>query len=99
MEETIERFYAAFDRRDGEDMAACYAPDARFSDGHRVTSEDVIATYNLGMDAAILSPSTNSFFAGFEKPVAIKPPMLSARAIRNQARLRSRRSSAGTRPR
>ena len=31
-EELIERFYAAFDRRDGEAMAACYAPDARFSD-------------------------------------------------------------------
>ncbi len=30
--EVIERFYAAFDRRDGEAMAACYAPDARFSD-------------------------------------------------------------------
>ena len=28
----IERFYAAFDRRDGDAMAACYAPDARFSD-------------------------------------------------------------------
>ena len=32
MRETIERFYAAFDRRDGEGMAACYAPGARFSD-------------------------------------------------------------------
>ena len=30
--ELIERFYAAFDRRDGDAMAACYAPDARFSD-------------------------------------------------------------------
>ena len=30
--ETIERFYAAFDRKDGEAMAACYAPDVRFSD-------------------------------------------------------------------
>jgi uncharacterized protein len=29
---TIERFYAAFDRRDGDAMAACYAPGARFSD-------------------------------------------------------------------
>jgi hypothetical protein len=29
---TIERFYAAFDRRDGEAMAACYAPGAHFSD-------------------------------------------------------------------
>lgn len=28
----IERFYAAFNRRDGAGMAACYAPDARFSD-------------------------------------------------------------------
>jgi ketosteroid isomerase-like protein len=28
----IERFYAAFDRSDGDAMAACYAPDARFSD-------------------------------------------------------------------
>jgi ketosteroid isomerase-like protein len=28
----IERFYAAFDRRDGDAMAACYAPDVHFSD-------------------------------------------------------------------
>jgi ketosteroid isomerase-like protein len=28
----IKRFYDAFDRRDGDTMAACYAPDARFSD-------------------------------------------------------------------
>jgi ketosteroid isomerase-like protein len=28
----IERFYAAFDRRDGDAMAACYAPDAIFRD-------------------------------------------------------------------
>jgi ketosteroid isomerase-like protein len=28
----IERFYAAFDRKDGDAMAACYARDARFSD-------------------------------------------------------------------
>jgi len=32
MQETIERFYAAFDRRDGDAMAGCYAPGARFSD-------------------------------------------------------------------
>jgi ketosteroid isomerase-like protein len=30
--ELIERFYAAFDRREGEAMAKCYAPEARFSD-------------------------------------------------------------------
>ena len=31
-EELIERFYAAFAQRDGAAMAACYAPDVRFSD-------------------------------------------------------------------
>ena len=31
-EELIERFYSAFDRHDGDAMAACYAPDAHFSD-------------------------------------------------------------------
>ena len=30
--ELIERFYAAFDKCDGDAMAACYAPGARFSD-------------------------------------------------------------------
>ena len=30
--DTIERFYAAFAARDGDTMAACYAPGARFSD-------------------------------------------------------------------
>jgi ketosteroid isomerase-like protein len=28
----IERFYGAFDERDGAAMAACYSPDVRFSD-------------------------------------------------------------------
>lgn len=28
----IERFYGAFDQRDGDTMAACYAPGVRFSD-------------------------------------------------------------------
>jgi len=30
--DTIQRFYAALDAGDGEAMAACYAPDVRFSD-------------------------------------------------------------------
>ncbi len=31
-DELIQRFYAAFAKHDGDAMAACYAPDARFSD-------------------------------------------------------------------
>ena len=31
-EQLIERFYRAFNEGDGETMAACYAPDAHFSD-------------------------------------------------------------------
>ena len=31
-DELIERFYGAFARGDGDAMAACYAPYARFSD-------------------------------------------------------------------
>ena len=31
-DELIERFYAAFNAKDGATMAACYAPDARFHD-------------------------------------------------------------------
>ena len=31
-ESLIARFYEAFGRHDGDAMAACYAPDARFSD-------------------------------------------------------------------
>lgn len=31
-DELLQRFYGAFDRKDGETMAACYAPDAHFRD-------------------------------------------------------------------
>lgn len=31
-EALVQRFYEAFGRRDGDAMAACYTPDARFSD-------------------------------------------------------------------
>lgn len=31
-EETLKRFYTAFQKRDAAGMAACYAPDVRFSD-------------------------------------------------------------------
>ncbi|MFL5865934.1 MAG: nuclear transport factor 2 family protein [Thermoleophilaceae bacterium] len=31
-DELIQRFYEAFGRKDGDEMAACYAPEAHFSD-------------------------------------------------------------------
>lgn len=46
-------------------------PNARFSDGHPVTSEDVLATYKLMSDPGILSPYTNSFAKEFDPPVAV----------------------------
>ena len=55
-------------------------PDARFSDGHPVTSADVIATYDLGVDPHILSPATNAFFEGFARPVAVSPYIVSVRS-------------------
>ena len=42
MSETLHTLYEAFSRRDGEAMAACYAPDAAFEDPvFRVSGRDV----------------------------------------------------------
>ena len=45
-------------------------PDARFSDGRRVTADDVVATWFLRMDETILSPSEQVDFDRFEEPIA-----------------------------
>ncbi len=55
-------------------------PNARFSDGHPVTTADVIATDKLGRDSSILSPYTNSFHAGFDPPVALSKYIFSVRS-------------------
>jgi ketosteroid isomerase-like protein len=49
MDDLIQRFYAAFDRRDGAAMAACYAPDATFVDPvfGRLTGEQVGAMWQM----------------------------------------------------
>ena len=49
MDELIQRFYAAFDRRDGAAMAACYAPDATFVDPvfGRLTAEQAGAMWQM----------------------------------------------------
>ena len=45
-------------------------PNARFSDGMPVTSEDVVATYDFMMDKTLLSPSNQMVFGKLERPVA-----------------------------
>jgi microcin C transport system substrate-binding protein len=55
-------------------------PNSRFSDGHRVTTEDVLATYKLAMDSTILDPFTNSFYATFDPPEAISPYIFKVRS-------------------
>jgi len=45
-------------------------PDARFSDGRRVTADDVVATWFLRMDETILSPSEQVDFDRYEEPIA-----------------------------
>ena len=45
-------------------------PDARWSDGRRVTSEDVVATWFLRMDETILDPSQQVDYEKFEEPIA-----------------------------
>lgn len=55
-------------------------PNARFSDGHPVTTDDVLATYNLAIDSTILSPYTNTFYKGFETPKVISKYIFEVRA-------------------
>lgn len=46
--ELIERFYAAFKRRDGVAMAACYTPDASFRDPvFAVEGDDIGAMWTM----------------------------------------------------
>ena len=45
-------------------------PDARWWDGMPVTSDDVIATWDLRMDETILSPAEQITYGKFERPIA-----------------------------
>ena len=46
-------------------------PNARWADGRRITSEDVVATWHLLMDESILDPSQQVAYGKFEEPIAI----------------------------
>ncbi len=45
-------------------------PNARFSDGTPVTSEDVVASYDFRMDKTLQSPSNQLIFGKLNRPVA-----------------------------
>jgi microcin C transport system substrate-binding protein len=45
-------------------------PNARFSDGQPVTSEDVVASWSFMMDKGLQEPMGQLVFAKFDKPVA-----------------------------
>ena len=55
-------------------------PNARFSDGHPVTTEDVVATYELARDSSILSPYTNTFYGGFDPPEVVSKYIFKVRS-------------------
>lgn len=65
---------------DGQTFYFRMNPNARFSDGHPVTTEDVLASYKLGKDPGILEPYTNTFYDGFDPPVAISKYIVSVRS-------------------
>ena len=45
-------------------------PNARFSDGSPVTSDDVIASWKLMVDKTVQDPFRNALFGGFDQPIA-----------------------------
>ena len=45
-------------------------PNAKFSDGQPVTSDDVVASWSLMVDKGLQDPMTELVFAKYEKPVA-----------------------------
>lgn len=55
-------------------------PNARFSDGKPVTSEDVVATWKLAVDASILEPSMQLTYSKFEEPKALSKYLLEVRS-------------------
>ena len=55
-------------------------PDARWWDGMPVTSDDVIATWDLLMDETILQPARQITFGKFERPVAESKYIVSVKA-------------------
>ena len=55
-------------------------PDARWWDGMPVTSDDVIATWDLLMDETILAPSYQITYSKFERPIVESKYIVSVKA-------------------
>ena len=55
-------------------------PNARFSDGRRVTADDAVATWFLLMDETILDPSQQVAYGKFEEPIAESMYILKVRS-------------------
>ncbi len=55
-------------------------PNARFSSGAPVTSDDIVATFKLIMDETILSPSMQQIFSKYETPVAVSKYVVQVKA-------------------
>lgn len=55
-------------------------PNARFADGSRLTSEDVIASWKLRIDKGILAPYSNMLWEKFEEPIAVSPYIVSVKS-------------------
>ena len=55
-------------------------PNARFSDGTPVTSEDVIASWALMVDTGLQDPARTLVYSNFEEPVAESKYLVSVRA-------------------
>ncbi len=55
-------------------------PNARFSDGTPVTSEDVVATWKLLTDKSLQDPAQTLIYSNFEPPVAESKYIVSVKA-------------------
>ncbi len=55
-------------------------PNARFSDGTPVTSEDVVASWALTVDTGLQDPARTLVYSNFERPIAESNYLVSVRA-------------------
>lgn len=65
---------------DGQTYFYRINPNARFSDGHPVTAEDVLASYRMWTDSTILDPFQNQQFNQFDPPQKVSTYIVSVRS-------------------